>query len=97
MLQNTKHSYVRKHLFKYSIKTKHHCTVNNVKIDRKWKAFNCVQIMKDGFQGNSFVWGLALERSIFTYICLVTKSQEEEHQAPQLLGVFKKLSKDLVP
>lgn len=75
----------------------HHCTVNNAKIDRKWKVFNYMQIMKDGVWGKNFIWGLALEMNIFIYIFEVTKPQEEAHQATQLLGVFKKLSEDLAP
>lgn len=53
--------------------------------------------MKDGVWGKNFIWGLALEINIFIYIFEVTKPQEEAHQATQLLGVFKKLSKDLAP
>lgn len=48
-----------------------------------------MQIMKDGFRGRNFIWGLALGRSIFIHVFEVTESQEEEHQAPQLLVFLK--------
>lgn len=53
--------------------------------------------MNGGVWGKNFIRGLALEMNIFVYIFEVTKPQEEAHQATQVLGVFKKLSKDLVP